>query len=284
MKTMKFFSCLVAALAFFASATTVQAQNPLLASNNTQPPARDSIYNSEVNRRLPLTYPKIHERDVMWEKRIWQEIDVREKRNQHFAATERPLATILMEAAESGKVRAFGTMDDQFKSIMTQQEIQSMLYTIDTSMIYNFETEQYEPVVTRAEFNPEDVQRYRIKEVWYFDSRRGRMDKRILGIAPIINRFDEDGNFIASMPMCWFYFDDLRKILASEKAPSNYNDVAYQSWDDVFLARNFGSYITKESNMMDRRIQDYASGANTLYEAEKIKEKIRNFEHDQYSY
>ncbi|PJF37578.1 MAG: gliding motility protein GldN, partial [Phototrophicales bacterium] len=102
---------------------------------------------------------------------------------------------------------------------------------------YNFETEQYEPVVTRSEFNPEDVQRYRIKEVWYFDSRRGQMDKRILGIAPIVNRYDQDGNFITSMPICWFYFDDLRGLLAKEKAPSAHNDVAYQSWDDVFISR-----------------------------------------------
>lgn len=284
MKTMKFFSCLVAALAFFASMTTVQAQNPLLASNNTQPTARNGIYSSSVGSRLPLRQPHIEERDVMWEKRIWREIDVREKRNQHFSATGKELAKLLMDAAESGKVRAFGTMDDDFKTTLTQQEIQSMLYTVDTVMIYNLNTEEYEPVVTRSEFNPANVERYRIKEVWYFDSRRGRMDKRILGIAPIVSRYDEDGNFIAQMPMCWFYFNDLRRTLASSSAPNAHNDVAYQSWDDVFLSRNFGSYITKKSNLKDARIQDYLSGINTILESDKIEAEIFNFEHDHFSY
>lgn len=281
---MKFFSCLVAALAFFASMTTVQAQNPLLASNNTQPKDLNRIYNTDVGSRLPLRQPHIEERDVMWEKRIWREIDVREKRNQHFAATGKELAKLLMDAAASGKVRAFATMDDKFKTTMTQQEIQSMLYSVDTTMIYNLNTEEYEAVAVRNEFNPADVQRYRIKEVWYFDSRRGRMDKRILGIAPIVNRYDEDGNFIAQMPMCWFYFNDLRGILASTPAPNAHNDVAYQSWDDVFLSRNFGSYITKKSNLKDARIQDYLSGINTILESDKIEAEIFNFEQDNYSY
>ncbi len=285
MKRMKFLSCLVAALGIFAFNVNVQAQNALLAANNEAGNAPlDDIVQSSVHQRMPIAYHHVEERDVMWKKRIWREIDVREKRNHHFATTNRSLAKLLIDAAESGKVRAFGTMDDEFKTIMNQQEIKDMLYQTDTIMNYNFVTEAYESTVIEIKTNPSDIQRYRIKEIWYFDTRRGRMDTRILGIAPIVNRYDEDGNFIASMPLCWFYYDDLRPILAHTEAPMEHNDVAYQSWDDVFLSRNFASYVTKRSNLRDLRLQDYLSGTAALLESDKITQEIFHFEHDQWSY
>ena len=56
------------------------------------------------------------------------------------------------------------------------------------------------------------------------------------------------------------------------------------SFDDLFIKRRFGSYITKESNVYDRRIEDYASGLNALLESERIKSEIVNMEHDLWEY
>ena len=44
--------------------------------------------------------------------------------------------------------------------------------------------------------NPTDVVRYRIKEVWYFDENIGRVDVQILGIAPIVSKFDDTHSFL----------------------------------------------------------------------------------------
>jgi len=48
--------------------------------------------------------------------------------------------------------------------------------------------------------------------------------------------------------------------------------------------RKFSSYIFKESNVFDRRIQDYATGIDLLLEGEKIKADIFNKEHDMWTY
>jgi hypothetical protein len=48
--------------------------------------------------------------------------------------------------------------------------------------------------------------------------------------------------------------------------------------------RFFASYIYKESNVRDRRLQDYLTGIDLLLEADKIKQEIFNFEHDLWSY
>jgi hypothetical protein len=56
------------------------------------------------------------------------------------------------------------------------------------------------------------------------------------------------------------------------------------TWEDLFEMRFFASYIYKESNVYDRRLQDYLSGVDLLLEADKIKQEIFNFEHDLWSY
>jgi hypothetical protein len=62
------------------------------------------------------------------------------------------------------------------------------------------------------------------------------------------------------------------------------NDAERRSFDDIFLKRFFSSYITKESNVYDRRIEDYKTGLDALLEAQKIKEDMINFEHDLWEY
>ena len=58
-----------------------------------------------------------------------------------------------------------------------------------------------------------------------------------------------------------------------------------RSWEDVFEARYFNSYIIQESNVLDRRIDGYlTSGRERLLEAERIKQEIFNFEQDLWSY
>ncbi|MBK6644125.1 MAG: hypothetical protein IPG39_24350 [Bacteroidetes bacterium] len=46
----------------------------------------------------------------------------------------------------------------------------------------------------------------------------------------------------------------------------------------------FSSYIYKENNVYDRRIEDYKQGMDALVEAERIKMDITNLEHDLWEY
>ena len=62
------------------------------------------------------------------------------------------------------------------------------------------------------------------------------------------------------------------------------NNAARFSYDDLFQKRFFGSYITKESNVYDRRIDEYKQGINALLESEKIKGEITEFEHDMWEF
>ena len=111
------------------------------------------------------------------------------------------------------------------------------------------------------------------------------MKVRILGIAPLKDEFDENGNFLYELPMFWVYYPAARQTLANEMAFANGNDAASRSWEDVFESRYFNSYVIKESNVLDRRIEGYlTNGRERLMEAERIKQEIFNFEQDLWSY
>ena len=62
---------------------------------------------------------------------------------------------------------------------------------------------------------------------------------------------------------------------------------ALLSFDDIINSRRFSSVIYKEENVYENReVKDYIKNNSfmRLLESERIKEKIRNFEHDMWSW
>lgn len=250
------------------------------------PTPRDNFYDRYIHKeKKVLAYDHIHEKDVFWEKRIWRLIDIREKMNHLFRYEKAFFINILLESAKGGDITLYHVFDDEFTQPMTQDEMQTIGSSVDT--IITFDPETFEEIVQVVvnELDPTDVKKYRIKEVWYFDEETSTMGVRILGIAPIIDRYDDNGNFLNSGPMFWAYYPELREVLARHEAFNPHNDAARMSWEDIFEARLFSSYIIKESNVYDRRIKDYkTSPIDVLLEADKIKNEIFHFEHDLWSY
>ena len=61
--------------------------------------------------------------------------------------------------------------------------------------------------------------------------------------------------------------------------------LTFLSYDDIFIKRLFASYIVKQSNPEDQRIRDYVdNGLDRLYEAQRIKKNLTDFEQDLWSY
>jgi gliding motility associated protien GldN len=239
------------------------------------------IYESRV-----LAYDPVREADVPWQRKIWRIIDIREKLNLPFAYPVKPFITILLEGIAAGEMAAF--QKDDFKTQMTKEEIDQQLFTMDTVEIVDPETYETTVEVTRSDLNPEDIKRFRIKELWFFDEESSRMKVRVLGIAPIKAEYDDFGNFKYEGPMFWAYYPQARDLLAKHRAFIQGNDAAPMTWENMFEMRKFSSYIWKSSNVFDYRMQDFPELTNNpidrLYESEKIKMDLFNWEHDLWSY
>jgi gliding motility associated protien GldN len=246
----------------------------------------DSPYERKIfKEKRVLTYDDIREADVFFEKRIWRVIDVREKLNKPFMYPKEPFINIIMDAAKNKEVSLYSTVDgDEFKTALTAEEAKNIGSSVDTVVTYNPETYEEQIKVVANELNFEDIKRFRVKEVWFFDKESSTLQCRILGIAPIKEVKDDKGNFRYEQPMFWAYYPTLRQVLARHEAFNPLNDAQRMTWEDVFEMRLFSSYIMKESNVYDRRIEGYKQGIDILLEGENIKNSIFNFEHDLWSY
>ena len=260
-----------------------------------------SIELNLVKDRTPLVYEHIREDDAVYRQRVWREIDVHEKMNLPFVykASEdngnQRFISILLNLIHAGEVTAFNaTMDDRFTTPMTFREIaESMVGKPKTIQIPDMVNDPdgskglTKDTVIQEEFNPDQVERYEIKEEWVFDKESSRMYVRILGIAPEKTIYNADGSFRAVLPIFWVYYPDLRQYLAKYEAYNGKNFGARMSWEELFESRMFASRIIKSTidnpgdNYISAYIKDPILG---LLEGDDIKEKVFNYEQDLWSY
>jgi gliding motility associated protien GldN len=275
---------------FIFSSLAVMGQAETRIITESSDPLEDIYIDDVVAKRFifekqVLAYEPVREADVPWEKRIWRVIDTREKVNLPFSYPEKPFFSILAEAAKNGEIKVFA--DDKFRDMLTPDEVSSILVSTDTSDVIDPVTYEVERQPTSSEINPTDIIRFRIKEMWYFDKESSRMLVRILGIAPLLEVFDEgSGAFKYELPLFWVYYPEVREVLSKHTVFNDMNDASVITWNDLFEMRSFSSYIYKQSNVHDVRLIDVYpdNGVDRLLESDKIKSELFNWEHDLWTY
>jgi len=247
-------------------------------------PLDDIVDRKILKERKVLDYAPVREADVFWEKRVWRVIDVREKMNQVFTYPQNPFFNIIADAAKQGDITLYSVEDDSFKYPLDTDALNKILFKLDTIEIIHPDTYDPEYRIVNDEIFYEDIKRFRVKEVWYFDENSSTLKVRILGIAPLIEVYDDFDNFRYEKPLFWVYYPEFRHTLAAHEVFNPGNDSSPVSWEDWMEMRHFSSYIYKASNVHDRRLEEHLTGVDLLLEAEKIKQEIFNFEHDLWSY
>lgn len=235
----------------------------------------------------PVPYEYQREADVMWSKMIWRVIDVHQKMNLPFAYPQKPLVQVIHEAAKRGEVTVYDPTVinvDQFAMVMDTVAVSNIGNKQDTIMQINPLTMEEEMVIVSEELQWDKIVKYKIKEVWFFDTKTSTMQVRIIALAPVMEYRDAAGNYIGDMVMYWVPYENLRGLLAKNEVPNPQNNSQHYSWDDLFVMRKFGSTIYKESNVYDRNIQEYATGVDAQLEADRIKQEIFEKEHDLWNY
>jgi gliding motility associated protien GldN len=145
-----------------------------------------------------------------------------------------------------------------------------------------------EQFINKQELTSRDITSYKIKGLWYFDKRQSELKYRLLGICPLAPEARELNSEIQDViELFWIYFPAVRDILHEAKTFNDKNSALPMSFDQILNSRRFSSVIYKEENIFgDREIANYMKGnaLNQLLEAERVKNKIRDFEHDMWNY
>lgn len=256
-------------------------------------PPRDGVYDRTAIKDVkPIPYPYLREADITWTRRIWRVIDLREKMNQPFYFPEKPqngwrsFMQILHDGLKEGTITAYSPLNDQFLVPNTYQELMDQLQSSKKMTLKRpYEPyDDYDTVITKT-FEPSDVKQLRVKEDFYFDRQRSVMEVRILGICPVMDDIDDQGNYRGPKPLFWVYFPECRNLFAQNEIFNLKNGVAGRmTYDDVFMKRMFSSYIYKEENVYDRQINEYATGMDALLESEKAKNNLYEFESNLWEY
>ncbi len=240
---------------------------------------------------VPIPWQPIRETDILWKKRVWREIDTREKQNVAFryAGDESSgggmFIEILIDALKTGKIKGYKQFDDRFTQIMSKEDImESVAGKIDTQTILDpIENKEIQKIIQK-DFDPTAIRKFRIKEDWIFDRNQGQMVVRIVGIAPIIDVIGDDGVFRGSKAMFWLYYPDIRNLLAQYEVYNPQNDIARYTWEEFFESRQFASKITKQTNPFGSEFKDNLNPMESLYESKHVSEEIFNKEVDMWVY
>jgi len=283
--------------------------------NNYTGSVLDAGYIAEnvfTKRVVPYTY--LAERDVLWSKRVWRAIDLRERMNHPLFYPEEPQSdraalwdiikcSVLQE--QSLTIYELGIdFDDQFKfpvrpisgNINDSVFKKKLASFFGEKQIIEVLDENDEPVIDPItgdilldtvvnEYTARDIIRYEIKEDCFFDKQRSVMDVRIIGISPVVYYTNpETGDVLGTKNLFWLYFPECRYVFQNHKVYNPRNDAMSMSFDDLFWKRQFASYITKESNVADKTILSTHDGIDALLKSEDIKEQILITEHDMWHY
>lgn len=263
----------------------------------------DGIYVREsVPQRVPVPYPYLREADMMYTKRVWRIIDLREKINHPlYYPTVRMQDRVsfvqrLVDAIKYNEISAYDPIDDEFTTLLSYNQVLQNLDALDKTKTQQSLTTGLDTVITvKGDIRWGEVKELLVKEEWFFDKQHSTMQVRIIGICPIRHFYrqlqtgggdEEAGGDLIRQPLFWIDFREARKVLANTAIFNDFNDAQRITFDDLFYKRRFSSYITAESNVYNnRRIQDYTyGGVPNMQESDKIKNDLFTLEHDLWEY
>ncbi len=248
----------------------------------------------------PLEYGYVDDRDVLMGKTVWEIIDLSERINfplyfpidtANIGSDRRSLYDVLTKAIRSGEISEVYS-DSYFNTKKSYKDIQASLTRIDTTDAGKEQINAGMAIspeyIIKQDLTSQDVTQYKIKGYWYFDKRQSELKYRLLGICPVTpdvyTMNSEEKDYIE---LFWVFFPASRDVLHEAKSFNDKNSAMPISFDQILNSRRFNSVIYQEENVYgDREIKSYMkdNAQNQLLEAERVKEKIRDFEQDMWNY
>ncbi|MDA9833536.1 gliding motility protein GldN [Flavobacteriaceae bacterium] len=277
------------------------AQTNLLNAKVPQEVGVSSQQELEANNSSPIAYGYVDDRDILWQKTVWETIDLDERINFPYyyptinngllSSTRKSLFRILIDNINSGDITEIYS-DSYFNDKLTAEDLEERLISKKLSPS-GIEKSNSGEQVTENDYDiykieTDKVVQYRIKGTWYVNKRLGELKYRLIGIAPVAPDVSTLSDGPAAMadalvPLFWVWFPDARKALNNSQVFNSKNSSQPITFDNMLNSRRFNSVIYQEENVYEDRAVNqyiYEDALRQLLESERIKSEIRDFEQD----
>jgi hypothetical protein len=297
----------VLALVFLA---TVGAASPALAQETP----------NYVNHNSTAGIPDY---DIMYKKRLWRRMDLKEKQNRSFFAFNNEITKVIIEAVDAGVL--FPYKNDSLLTRMSKEEFlqnlkmpayggdelteeeKAMGFTADDewggdgdgwgddsgwgdTKASDTDADADASAASGADyFFPADVSVLEIMEDWVFDKRRSRLFYDIQSITLILpaDKFPETG---LQRQVASFKYKDLEELFRSMPEEALWfnpqNSAEHKNLADAFLLRLFSARLIKVANPEDSYIADIynTSPKEGLIASQRIEQELLELEHELWEY
>lgn len=264
---------------FPSEGTSEAVGSPAIESKNTSLadtiPQTDGFYNSNeaLQGAIPFKYPEVNKNNIRFYKRVWRDIDLSDKANFALAVPGNSLIEAIMKGIAEGKLTPYEPTDESFTHKLSAREGQARFQDSVLVPIFDQDGNQIDSKMMLNEFNPEKITKFRIKEDIFLDKQRGKVETRIIGVAPLMNISTSDSLALSvgSTPAFWLYFPQLRYTLVKMDVSDPDHDLFEMTMDDIFVQRKFTSAIVRESSALG------AGSSQEELNAKEAEEKIRQY-------
>jgi hypothetical protein len=242
---------------------------------------------SKVISEAVLPYPDLREEDAVFNEFVWEEIDIRQKKNRIFDykaykqnGDQRFMAILLRILKEEKDLNGKPAVEiysadegggDNFVTKLEEKELDKIIRgRLDTGKADVNDPNGLRKITYKYGVTPESVIKFRLKEQYIFDKKYGQLFRRIIGIAPVaLMPFDgpdpiyldangspvkmQDGTDSTYTPdpapkaLFWISYPQLRKILSKYNAYNPQNDAVAMTWSDVLDMGYFEANIVKST-------------------------------------
>ncbi|MCZ6692643.1 MAG: gliding motility protein GldN [Bacteroidetes bacterium] len=268
----------------------------------------DSVMAQEQDLGInPNSIRPIHENDIMYKKRVWRRMDLKEKQNKGFFSVGNEITKIIIEAVKRGLLYPYDPKNDSLNIRFTKEQFLERIRLPDEGGGLSEEekalgfseddggwgdegdgfgdagpAEEVEEEV--LEFLPSQITTLEIMEDAIFDKKRSRLYYDIQSIKLIIPAGEFETGLIR--PVAVFKFKDLVELWKNMPGEAIWfnpqNSREHRNLADAFDLRLFSSRIIKVENPDDNFIVDVYSKSpkEGVMASQWYEDDLIQYEHD----
>jgi len=251
----------------------------------------------------PNSVRPIHESDIMFKRTVWRRMDMKEKQNKPFFATNAEITAFIIKAVKAGLLQPYtndsisvkmplekfmenlkvptekvGLSDEEKKAGFKEEANNGW----DTPAANGKSAPAAAPAPVAEEYFPRDFTTLEIKEDIIFDKQRSRMYYDIQSLTMVIPA--EKRPNALDFPLASFKYKDLAKLFRNDPKAiwfNAQNNKEHKNLADAFDLRLFHARLIKLSNPDDNYLVDiYEGGRKGLIASEQLEQQLMEFEHN----